>query len=268
MRSASHSPMTPPPTALAFEAVRFAFKEHTMRFDLDVEPGEWLALIGPSGAGKSTLLDLVAGFIAPQSGTIRIDGRDMTGIAPAERPLSVVFQDNNLFPHLDVERNVALGIAPDLKISLGDRQRIAAALEAVGLAGFATRRPAEMSGGERQRVALARAFLREKPLLLLDEPFAALGPALRRNMLAMLMDLRRQVIARTASNPERVTPMTIVMVTHHPEDAVGHADRVAFLEAGEVVAVGKTDVLLSGQVDQRIANYLGTARRSPAPGQA
>ena len=268
MRSASHSPMTPPPTALAFEAVRFAFKNHTMRFDLDVKPGELLALIGPSGAGKSTLLDLAAGFIAPQSGTIRIDGHDMTGIAPAERPLSVVFQDNNLFPHLDVERNVALGIAPNLKILAGDRQRIAAALEAVGLAGFATRRPAEMSGGERQRVALARAFLRNKPLLLLDEPFAALGPALRRDMLAMLTELRRQAIAETIKDRNDAMPMTIVMVTHHPEDAVGHADRVAFLEAGEVVAVGKTGAMLTGHADQRITDYLGTSRRSPAPGPA
>ena len=266
MSSAPRSPMAPPPTALAFEAVRFAFEEHSMRFDLEVEPGEWLALIGPSGAGKSTLLDLAAGFIAPQSGVIRIAGRDMTGVAPAERPLSIVFQDNNLFPHLDVERNVALGIAPDLKISAIDRRRIAAALEAVGLAAFATRRPAEMSGGERQRVALARAFLRDKPLLLLDEPFAALGPALRRDMLAMLTQLRRQAIAETVEDRNDVMPMTIVMVTHHPEDAVGHADRVAFLEAGEIVAVGPTEAILSGKGDPRIGDYLGTVTRSPTPG--
>lgn len=267
MSGSSDCSSTQVPSALAFKAVEFAFDARTMRFDLNVEPHEWLALIGPSGAGKSTLLDLAAGFITPQSGTIRIGGRDMTGVAPAERPLSVVFQDNNLFPHLEVERNIALGIAPDLKISADDRRRIACALEAVGLAGFATRRPAEMSGGERQRVALARAFLRDKPLLLLDEPFAALGPALRRDMLAMLTDLRLQTIDATASDRERLTPMTVVMVTHHPEDAIGHADRVAFLDAGEIVAVGQPEEILTGQGDQRIADYLGTARRAPPQGE-
>ncbi len=247
-------------SALAFDAVCFAFEGSVMRFDLDVAPGEWLALIGPSGAGKSTLLDLAAGFIAPQSGRIRIGGRDMTGVAPSERPLSVVFQDNNLFPHLDVERNVALGVAPDLRIAPRDRQRITATLDTVGLSGFEKRRPADMSGGERQRVALARAFLRDKPLLLLDEPFAALGPALRRDMLTMLTKLRGQEIAETVEHRAGATPMTIVMVTHHPEDAIGHADRVAFLDAGEVVAVGPTGTILSGKSDPRIADYLGTAK--------
>ena len=256
MSPAEPVPKSPP--ALAFDDVRFAFEGHAMRFDLDVAPGEWLALIGPSGAGKSTLLDLAAGFIAPDAGRIMIGGHDITKLAPAERPLSVVFQENNLFPHLDVERNVALGIAPDLKIKPGDRQRIAAALEAVGLFGFAGRRPAQMSGGERQRVALARAFLRNQPLLLLDEPFAALGPALRGDMLAMLTQLRRLGTAQTAQADGRPTPMTIVMVTHHPEDAIGHADRVAFLDAGEIVAVGPTAEMLSGDSDPRIAAYLGT----------
>lgn len=239
--------------ALVLDDVRFTYETMRMRFDLAVEQGEWLALIGPSGAGKSTLLDLAAGFAEPDSGRVLMAGADVTRQPPAERPLSILFQENNLFPHLDVFRNVALGIAPGLRVSRADRARVAAALEAVGLAGFETRRPAEMSGGERQRVALARAFLRDRPLLLLDEPFAALGPALRQEMLGLLRRLRAE---------RQGGPATVVMVTHHPEDAADYADRVAFLEAGAVVAIGPTATVLSGQGDARVAAYLGT----PLPG--
>lgn len=234
--------------ALVLDAVRFSHDSSDMHFDLSVEAGEWLAVIGPSGAGKSTLLDLVAGFATPDSGTISVAGRPMAGVAPAERPLSIVFQDNNLFPHIDVFRNVALGIAPDLRLTPTQRDQVEAALDTVGLAGFGKRLPTEMSGGERQRVALARVFLRDRPLVLLDEPFAALGPALRREMLATLVELR--------SN--RAQPPAVVMVTHHPEDAVGHADRTAFLDGGEIVATGPTRSILSGTTDPRVARYLGT----------
>ncbi|MBO0904518.1 ATP-binding cassette domain-containing protein [Jiella sp. MQZ13P-4] len=223
-----------------------------MRFDLAVEAGEWLALIGPSGAGKSTLLDLAAGFLRPTAGRIFMAGRDVTGLSPAERPLSMLFQENNLFPGLDVFRNVALGLSPRHRVSKADRKRVEAALAAVGLEGYGRRRPAEMSGGERQRVALARAFLRRRPLILLDEPFAALGPALRRDMLALLARLRRE-----GGEP----PATVVMVTHHPEDAARDADRVAYLEAGSVAAIGATGPMLSGQADARVARYLGLAER-------
>ncbi|UIJ72374.1 thiamine ABC transporter ATP-binding protein [Aurantimonas sp. HBX-1] len=242
------------PPALALQGIRFAYEAMAMRFDLAVEAGEWLALIGPSGAGKSTLLDIAAGFAEPDAGRVLMGGADVTARPPSERPLSILFQDNNLFPHLDVFRNVALGIAPGLRVSRADRVRVAAALDAVGLAGFETRRPAEMSGGERQRVALARAFLRDRPLLLLDEPFAALGPALRRDMLDLLQRLRAE---------RQGGPTTVVMVTHHPEDAVGHADRVAFMEAGEIIAVGPTRAVLTGQGDPRVAAYLGTAKPVP-----
>ncbi|MEX6506973.1 thiamine ABC transporter ATP-binding protein [Jiella sp. M17.18] len=244
------APVDPGRTAaLRLDDVRFAHDDLAMRFDLTVEEGEWLALIGPSGAGKSTLLDIAAGFVAPDAGRVWIGGADVTDAAPAERPLTMVFQENNLFAHLDVFRNVALGIAPNLRLDAKQRRAVSEALERVGLAGFEKRRPAEMSGGERQRVALARAFLRGRPLLLLDEPFAALGPALRREMLALIETLRR---ARTDA------PMTVLMVTHHPEDAVGHADRVAFLENGEIVVEGATDDILSDRTNAGVARYLGT----------
>ena len=236
-------------SALDMEAVRFSYADLSMQFDLRVESGEWLAVIGPSGAGKSTLFDLAAGFAEPEAGTIRIAGADMAGVAPADRPLSLVFQDNNLFPHLDVFRNVALGVAPNLKLGPAEKEAVAGAIAEVGLAGFERRRPAEMSGGERQRVALARAFVRKRPLLLLDEPFAALGPALRAEMLDLIGSLRQ------ANGRDTVT---VVMITHDPQDAAGRADRTAFVEAGRIAMVGPTEDVLAGTSDERVARYLGS----------
>ncbi|WP_152047285.1 thiamine ABC transporter ATP-binding protein [Aureimonas psammosilenae] len=233
--------------ALLLDGVEYAFEGRAMRFDLDVAAGEWLAVIGPSGAGKSTLIDLVAGFLRPGKGRILIAGADVTRRSPAERPLSVVFQEHNLFAHLDAFRNVALGIAPDLKLDAAGKAAVSKALDSVGLAGFENRRPAEMSGGERQRVALARAFLRERPLLLLDEPFAALGPALRREMMELLGTLR--------SRAGR-SPLTVLMVTHHPEDARGRTNRTAFVEDGRIAALGNTEEILSA-ASGPVAQYLG-----------
>lgn len=235
-------------SSLRLEDVRFSFEEMRMRFDLDVAPGEWLAIIGPSGAGKSTLLDLVAGFLAPDAGRILIGGQDVARLGPAERPISFVFQENNLFAHLDAFRNVGLGISPKLRLTASQKAAVLESLEKVGLAGFERRRPGEMSGGERQRVALARAFVRDRPLLLLDEPFAALGPALRAEMLELIGALRR------------TRPMTVLMVTHHPEDARGHADRVAFVEDGRIAALGPTGRLLEASDEPAVAAYLGKHR--------
>lgn len=234
--------------ALRLQGVTHSYESRQMQFDLTVETGEWLAIIGPSGAGKSTLLDLAAGFLAPDAGRVEIAGRDVTLYAPGDRPLSFVFQENNLFAHLDVFRNVALGISPKLRLTAAQKRAVQDALEAVGLGGFERRRPVEMSGGERQRVALARAFLRGRPLLLLDEPFAALGPALRREMLDLLQDLR----GRSG------TPISVVMVTHQPDDARNHADRMAFLEDGRIAAIGPTAEILSASRHAGLAAYLGT----------
>ena len=161
--------------AVRLENVAFSYGETAMSFDLDVEASEIVAIMGPSGSGKSTLLNLVAGFEAPSSGRILIGGEDAAGLPPAQRPVSMVFQENNLFSHLDVARNVGLGRSPSLRLTGADRADIAAALARTGLAGKEKRLPAELSGGERQRVALARALLRDRPVLLLDEAFASLG---------------------------------------------------------------------------------------------
>ena len=140
------------------------------------------------------------------------------------RPVTMVFQDHNLFAHLDVKTNVGLGISPALKLTPADHERIATALERVGLTGFEHRLPGQLSGGERQRVAIARALVRDKPVLLLDEPFAALGPALRREMLDLVAEIHRE------------KAMTVLIVTHQPEDARHAASRTAFVHQGRILA--------------------------------
>jgi thiamine transport system ATP-binding protein len=227
------------------EAVAFRYEDMQMRFDLHVEDGECLAVIGPSGAGKSTLLALIAGFERADSGRIRIGGQDVTRQHPSVRPVTMLFQDHNLFAHLDVAANVGLGIHPGLKLTAADLARVEAALEQAGLGGLAERLPSQLSGGERQRVALARSLVRDRPVLLLDEPFAALGPALRREML----DLVRALQAGRK--------LTVLLVSHQPEDALYAAARTAFVHGGHVLEVGATRALLNGAAGPELRAYLG-----------
>jgi thiamine transport system ATP-binding protein len=231
------------------EAVAFRYEDMQMRFDLHVEDGECLAVIGPSGAGKSTLLALIAGFERVDTGHIRIGGQDVTHQHPSVRPVTMLFQDHNLFAHLDVAANVGLGIHPGLKLTAADRARVEAALAQVGLAGLAERLPAQLSGGERQRVALARSLVRDRPVLLLDEPFAALGPALRREMLDLVRALQAD------------RKLTVLLVSHQPEDALYAAARTAFVHGGHVLEVGATRALLNGAAGTELRAYLGEFAR-------
>ncbi|TWH30436.1 MULTISPECIES: thiamine ABC transporter ATP-binding protein [unclassified Aminobacter] len=223
----------------------FSYDETRMEFDLSVPASSVIAIMGPSGSGKTTLLNLIAGFEKPVSGKVLIDGRDVTGLEPAERPVSMVFQENNLFAHLTVEDNVGLGRSPSLRLTDADRADIAQALAQTGLAGKERRLPSELSGGERQRVALSRVLVRDRPVLLLDEPFASLGPALRREMLALVRQLHFD------------HGMTILMVTHHPEDAQLIADRIAFIEAGRIVAFEDTTTMFSRAAPDAFRAYIG-----------
>ncbi|WP_306120341.1 MULTISPECIES: ATP-binding cassette domain-containing protein [unclassified Roseitalea] len=216
-----------------------------MRFDCAFASAAITAVMGPSGSGKSTLISLIAGFERPLSGRVRIGGRDVTSLAPANRPVSCVFQENNLFAHLDVRTNVGLGISPRMRLDARDRARLSEALTRVGLAGYEARRPGELSGGERQRVALARALVRACPVLILDEAFGSLGPALRLSMLDLVADLHRS------------TAMTVIMVTHEPEDARRIARDVVFLAEGAVHAQGPLGNVLEMDDNGVVRAYLG-----------
>ncbi|MGR3198449.1 MAG: thiamine ABC transporter ATP-binding protein [Paracoccus sp. (in: a-proteobacteria)] len=190
------------------------------------------AVIGASGSGKSTLLALVGGFLSPERGRLVWDGQDITGMAPGRRPVSTLFQHHNLFPHLTVAQNVGLGLRPDLRLDRAQKDRVAQVLEEVGLGGTAKRRPGALSGGQQGRVALARVLLRARPLLLLDEPFAALGPALKSEMLALLS----RIVDETGA--------TVLMVTHDPADARAFAPMTVLVEDGRAHAPRPTGPLL------------------------
>ena len=225
--------------------VTYRYGDMQMSFTVHVDSGECFAVIGPSGAGKTTLLSLIAGFERPLSGRVLIDGRDVAGLTPAMRPVTMLFQEHNLFSHLTAFENVGLGIHPGLKLDGAGRGRVDAALARVGLAGMERRLPRELSGGERQRVAIARSLVRNRPVLLLDEPFAALGPALRYEMLDLVDTLRKS------------TGLTVVMVSHQPDDARRIAARAAFLDAGKILAVGPVPALLDAPPVPELAAYLG-----------
>jgi thiamine transport system ATP-binding protein len=204
---------------LALEDVTFAYTDGApYRFSMTAQAGAITAIRGQSGAGKSTLLDLVAGFLMPTSGVVRIDGRDVTSLPPELRPVSILFQSETLFEHLSATRNVALGLPKP------DPSGVAAALAEVGLPDIGAQRAATLSGGQKQRVALARTLLRDRPVLLLDEPFSALDDETRAATRALVRDLTRKHKWAT------------LLVTHHADDITAIADRVYLLEGGALRA--------------------------------
>jgi thiamine transport system ATP-binding protein len=237
--------------ALTLKQVRFGYQAtQIMQFDFSVLEGERLAVMGASGSGKSTLLHLIAGFETPQSGSISFGDTDLTMAEPAARPLTILFQDNNLFGHLTISQNVGLGIAPRLKLNEKQQEKVDVALAKVGLTALKNRLPSELSGGERQRAALARAILRDKPLLLLDEPFAALGPAMRLEMLDLVLALQSEQAAKQQ-------PLTLIMVTHNPEDAAHFATRIGFVENGGLATTLPPEALDNPPTGSGLAAYLG-----------
>lgn len=220
---------------LTLTDITWLYHHLPMRFTLSVERGEQVAVLGPSGAGKSTLLNLIAGFLAPASGTLLIEGKDHTTTPPARRPVSMLFQENNLFSHLTVQQNIGLGLDPGLKLNALQREKIQYIARQMGIDNLMARLPGELSGGQRQRVALARCLVREQPVLLLDEPFSALDPALRQEMLALVSDVCRE------------RQLTLLMVSHSIEDAARIATRSVVVADGRIAWQGNTGELLSGK---------------------
>ncbi len=231
--------------AVALDSVSFSYGEASFRFDTEFAAGRITAIMGPSGSGKSTLLNLIAGFESPDTGKVLFGGIDLGNAPPSARPVSMVFQENNLFAHLSVEANVGLGRSPSLRLGDADRAAVSEALVRVGLAGKEKRLPRELSGGERQRVALARVLLRDRPVLLLDEPFASLGPALRGDMLDLV----------TGIHAER--KMTVLFVTHQPDDARRVGQDVAFLDEGTIAATGPADDFFARSGPDAFRRYIG-----------
>jgi iron(III) transport system ATP-binding protein len=213
---------------------------------INIEPGEFFALLGPSGSGKSTLLRMLAGFNQPQSGSIRVDGADITGIPPWKRDIGMVFQNYALWPHMTVAQNVAFGLEERKLPREEINRRAAAALELVGLADYGSRRPNQLSGGQQQRVAVARTIAIEPKVLLLDEPLSNLDAKLRVHMRTELLALQRKL------------GITTIFVTHDQEEALSIADRVAVLDGGVIQQVGTPTTLFDRPVNRFIANFVGT----------
>lgn len=205
--------------------------------------GTTTSIIGPSGAGKSTLLAGLAGFAETRAGDVLFEGARFAG-RPDARPIAMLFQDHNLFPHLTVAQNVALGIKPSLRVTQAEQEQIDKALGDVGLAGFGARKPSELSGGQQSRAALARVLVQARPLILLDEPFAALGPALRAEMLTLVRNVAEALGA------------TLLMVTHDIGDARRLGGQAVFVDGGVAAAPVPIEDLLANP-PAALSAYLG-----------
>ena len=238
---------------LDIEAVTLAYGKTTVvdQVTLGVEPGELVALLGPSGCGKTTLLRAVAGFMRPSSGRIFFDRAPVDHLPPGQRRVGMVFQNYALFPTMSVAENVAYGLQARGMARGEIGPRVAAALEAVQMGRFASRRPSQLSGGQQQRVSLARAIVTEPAVLLLDEPFAALDRALR-------LDLQLEI-----KRLQRSLGLTAVMVTHDQDEAMSMADRMAVMRAGRLEQLGAPATVYDVPANRFVAGFVGASVEIP-----
>ncbi|MFU2081267.1 thiamine ABC transporter ATP-binding protein [Gallibacterium anatis] len=207
---------------ITLKQVHYAYPPMPMYFDLQLNRAEKTAVIGASGAGKSTLLNLIAGFEYATSGEIWLNSENHTSTEPYQRPVSMLFQDNNLFNHLTVAENIALGLKPSLSLNKTEQKQVTDVAEQVGLEHYLARLPQQLSGGQRQRVALARTLLRNRPILLLDEPFSALDPELRQEML--------QLVDKICCQKQ----LCLLLVTHQLSEVINIMQRVIRIDNGKI----------------------------------
>jgi len=244
--------MSPPPL-LEIRNVAKGFKGRLAVDDagFTIARGEFFSLLGPSGCGKTTLLRLIGGFIPPDSGTIHIDGEDVTTHPPEKRPVNTVFQSYAIFPHLNVAENIAYGLRSERLAATERERRVTEALHLISLSGYGRRRPHELSGGERQRVALARALVKRPKLLLLDEPLGALDKHLRENMQTELRQIQREV------------GIAFLFVTHDQEEALAMSDRIAVMQRGRLLQVADPKTLYESPNSRAVASFIGTMNFFP-----
>ncbi|HWK46581.1 MAG TPA: ABC transporter ATP-binding protein [Stellaceae bacterium] len=212
---------------------------------LSVERGTFLALLGPSGCGKTTTLRMIAGLDTPDGGEIRVDGRNITGVAPHKRRMGVVFQSYALFPHMSIGSNVAFGLRMHGLAGGERRRRMAEAIALVGLADHTDKRPRQLSGGQQQRVALARALAIRPDVLLLDEPLSALDAKLRKD----LREEMRGILRRAGA--------TTVFVTHDQAEALSIADVVAVMNQGRIEQIGAPEEIFERPSTPFVASFVG-----------
>ena len=213
---------------------------------LDIRRGEIFCLLGGSGSGKTTLLRMLAGFETPTSGTIQIDGADMSTIPPYERPVNMMFQSYALFPHMSVEKNVAFGLEQEGLSRAEVSRKVGEILEIVKMGGFGARKPHQLSGGQRQRVALARALVKRPKLLLLDEPLAALDKKLREHTQFELINIQQRL------------GVTFVVVTHDQEEAMTLGTRLGVMNQGRIVQVGTPSGIYESPANRFVADFIGS----------
>ena len=239
---------TPAPAFIRIENVTKKFGSFTAvdNVSLDIRRGELFALLGGSGCGKTTLLRMLAGFEAPTGGRIMIDGQDMSGVAPFDRPANMMFQSYALFPHMSVEKNVGYGLKHEKMTDAQRKERVRELLDMVQLTQFAGRKPHQLSGGQRQRVALARALAKSPKVLLLDEPLGALDKKLREQTQFELMNIQNKL------------GITFIVVTHDQEEAMTLADRIAIMDRGVIRQVGTPTDIYEFPNSRFTADFIGS----------
>jgi putative spermidine/putrescine transport system ATP-binding protein len=223
--------------------------------DLDIRSGEFITLLGPSGSGKTTVLRMIAGFERPDSGTVTIDGQDVTNLPPYERDVNTVFQDYALFPNMTVLANIEYGLKVKKVAKDERRARALEALASVQLAGFENRKPSQLSGGQRQRVALARALVNRPKVLLLDEPLGALDLKLREQMQLELKGMQRDL------------GITFIFVTHDQEEAMTMSDRIAVFNSGKIEQLATPEVIYEEPATEFVTSFVGQTNKLTVEGK-